>query len=117
MSKLIQLVELFVGKLGKLLNNITCNKMSLINFDHSNSSQPMFFGESPALQRYDQPKYPILEKIYDTQLSYFWSPQEISLAKDRIDFQNLTEQEKFIFTSNLKYQKNLVFQKIGRAHV
>jgi ribonucleoside-diphosphate reductase beta chain len=37
----------------------------------------------------------------------FWRPEEIELKKDRADFQTLTDNEKFIFTSNLKYQTML----------
>lgn len=78
--------------------------MSLINFNHSNKQQLLFFGEDSAMQRYDNPKYPIFEQLYNTQTSYFWNPSEISLQKDRVDFQNLSEHERHIYTSNLKYQ-------------
>lgn len=78
--------------------------MSIINFKHSNKPQKLFLDESPALQRYDIVQYPIFESLYNTQNSYFWSPQEISLQKDRVDFQNLSKHEQFIFTENLKYQ-------------
>jgi len=37
-------------------------------------------------------------------LSFFWRPEEVSLIKDTNDFNSLTDQEKFIFTENLKYQ-------------
>ena len=37
----------------------------------------------------------------------FWRPEEIELKKDRGDFQTLSDNEKFIFTSNLKYQTML----------
>jgi len=66
--------------------------------------QPMFFGEEPNTQRYDQQKYPIFEKLNQQQLGFFWRPEEISLQKDRNDFQQLSDEQKHIFTSNLKYQ-------------
>ncbi|CAL4319741.1 Ribonucleoside-diphosphate reductase 1 subunit beta [Buchnera aphidicola (Periphyllus testudinaceus)] len=66
--------------------------------------EPMFFGQSVNISRYDQQKYTIFEKITEKQLSFFWRPEEIDLSKDRIDFQKLPEHEKHIFTSNLKYQ-------------
>ena len=66
--------------------------------------QPMFFGEEPNTQRYDQQKYPIFEKLNQQQLGFFWRPEEVSLQKDRNDYQSLSEQQKHIFTSNLKYQ-------------
>jgi len=66
--------------------------------------QPMFFGQPLGLQRYDQYKYPVFDKLTQQQLSYFWRPEEISLQKDRGDYQTLRPEQKHIFTSNLKYQ-------------
>lgn len=66
--------------------------------------EPMFFGQGKNLQRYDIQKYPFFEKLSQRMLSYFWRPEEVSLVKDINDFNNLTDQEKFIFTENLKYQ-------------
>jgi len=66
--------------------------------------EPMFFGQSVNIARYDQQKYNIFEKLIEKQLSFFWRPEEIDLSKDRIDFQNLPANEKHIFISNLKYQ-------------
>ena len=66
--------------------------------------QPMFFGEEPNTQRYDQQKYPIFEKLNQQQLGFFWRPEEVSLQKDRNDYLTLGEEHKHIFTSNLKYQ-------------
>ena len=51
--------------------------------------QPMFFGEEPNTQRFDQQKYPIFEKLNQQQLGFFWRPEEVSLQKDRNDYQNL----------------------------
>ena len=68
------------------------------------SKQPMFFGRPLGVQRYDKQKYPIFEKLTQTQLSYFWRPEEVSLQKDRSDYQTLNDVQKHIFTSNLKYQ-------------
>ena len=66
--------------------------------------QPMFFGEEPNTQRFDQQKYPIYEKLNQQQLGFFWRPEEVSLQKDRNDYLTLGEEHKHIFTSNLKYQ-------------
>ena len=66
--------------------------------------QPMFFGEEPNTQRFDQQKYPIFEKLNQQQLGFFWRPEEVSLQKDRNDYASLTKEQKHIFTSNLKYQ-------------
>jgi ribonucleotide reductase beta subunit family protein with ferritin-like domain len=66
--------------------------------------QPMFFGSPLGVQRYDEYKYPIFEKLTQQQLSFFWRPEEITLQKDRADYQTLRPEQKHIFTSNLKYQ-------------
>ena len=66
--------------------------------------QPMFFGAPLGVQRYDSYKYPVFDKITQQQLGYFWRPEEVSLQKDRSDYQQLTPEQKHIFTSNLKYQ-------------
>jgi ribonucleoside-diphosphate reductase beta chain len=66
--------------------------------------QPMFFGKPLGVQRYDQYKYPIFDKLTQQQLGYFWRPEEVSLQKDRADYANLRPEQKHIFTSNLKYQ-------------
>ena len=71
------------------------------------TKQPMFFGEDLAVQRYDTFKYPIFDKLAQQQLGYFWRPEEVSLQKDRNDYNELTAEQKFIFTSNLKYQTML----------
>jgi ribonucleotide reductase beta subunit family protein with ferritin-like domain len=66
--------------------------------------QPMFFGQPLGVQRYDSYKYPIFERLTTQQLGYFWRPEEVSLQKDRADYQTLRPEQKHIFTSNLKYQ-------------
>lgn len=66
--------------------------------------EPMFFGQSVNIARYDQQKYEIFEKLIEKQLSFFWRPEEIDISKDRIDYKNLPDHEKHIFISNLKYQ-------------
>ena len=66
--------------------------------------QPMFFGAPLGVQRYDEFKYPVFEKLTQQQLGYFWRPEEVSLQKDRADYQSLRPEQKHIFTSNLKYQ-------------
>ena len=66
--------------------------------------QPMFFGAEPNTQRFDQQKYPVFEKLNQQQLGFFWRPEEVSLQKDRNDYHLLSDDQKHIFTSNLKYQ-------------
>ena len=70
-------------------------------------TQPLFLGKDLGVQRYDVLKYPIFKELDSKQMINFWRPEEIELKKDRSDFKTLTENEKFIFTSNLKYQTML----------
>jgi len=66
--------------------------------------QPMFFGKPLGVQRYDAFKYPVFDRLTTQMLGYFWRPEEVSLQKDRSDYQSLRPEQKHIFTSNLKYQ-------------
>jgi len=70
-------------------------------------SQPLFLGKDLGVQRYDIVKYPIFKELDSKQMMNFWRPEEIELKKDRGDFKEMTDNEKFIFTSNLKYQTML----------
>jgi len=66
--------------------------------------EPMFLGNSVNVSRFDQQKLPIFEKLIEKQISFFWRPEEVDISKDRMDWQKLTESERHIFISNLKYQ-------------
>lgn len=70
----------------------------------SHLTKGMFFDEAVDVARFDQVKYPQIEKITDKQLGFFWRPEEIDVSKDKKDFNELSEHEKHIFTSNLKRQ-------------
>ena len=72
--------------------------------DVNTKKQPMFFGAPLGVQRYDNFKYPQFENLTKSQLGYFWRPEEVSLQKDRGDYQTLRPEQKHIYTSNLKYQ-------------
>ena len=79
--------------------------MTVFNTDIvDNTKQKMFFGPPLGVQRYDKFKYPIFDRLTQTQLGYFWRPEEVSLQKDRADYQTLNHAQRHIFTSNLKYQ-------------
>ena len=79
--------------------------MTVFNTEQVNTKkQPMFFGKPLGIQRYDSYKYPIFDKLTTQQLGYFWRPEEVSLQKDRGDYQTLRDEQKHIYTSNLKYQ-------------
>ena len=79
--------------------------MTVFNTEQVNTKkQPMFFGKPLGIQRYDSYKYPVFDKLTTQQLGYFWRPEEVSLQKDRGDYQLLRPEQKHIYTSNLKYQ-------------
>ena len=81
------------------------DSMTVFNSEEVDTKkQPMFFGKPLGIQRYDSYKYPIFDKLTTQQLGYFWRPEEVSLQKDRSDYQTLRPEQKHIFTSNLKYQ-------------
>tara|TARA_R110001606_G_scaffold353763_1_gene504423 strand:+ start:64 stop:1206 length:1143 start_codon:yes stop_codon:yes gene_type:complete len=85
--------------MGKTMKFSTFNQ-----FKNDQLKEPMFFGNNVNVSRFDQQKHPIFEKITEKQISFFWRPEEVDVSKDRIDFQNLSDSEKHIFISNLKYQ-------------
>ena len=79
--------------------------MTVFNTEEVNTKkQPMFFGKPLGVQRYDNFRYPGFENLTKQQLGYFWRPEEVSLQKDRGDYQTLREEQKHIYSSNLKYQ-------------
>ncbi|WP_289028702.1 class Ia ribonucleoside-diphosphate reductase subunit beta [uncultured Paraglaciecola sp.] len=81
--------------------------MKYTTFNQINNNpltEPMFFGNPVNVARYDQQKHQIFEKLIEKQISFFWRPEEVDVSKDRVDFQKLSDSEKHIFISNLKYQ-------------
>ncbi len=78
---------------------------SIFNKTVSNTlTQPMFFGDTVNIARFDKQKFEIFEKLTEKQLSFFWRPEEIDVSKDKIDFAGLLPNERHIFLSNLQYQ-------------
>jgi ribonucleoside-diphosphate reductase beta chain len=78
---------------------------------------PMFLGEDLALQRYDIKKYPKFYDLYNQQLNYYWRPQEISLIKDIGDYKMLSDEERFVFDSNIRFQTmtdSMLSRSIGK---
>lgn len=74
-----------------------------INYEDA-TQQNCFFGEPVNIARYDKQRYSIFEKLTDKQLGFFWRPEEVDLSRDGKDFKGLSDNEKHIFTSNLKRQ-------------
>ena len=80
---------------------------------------PIFFGgDGLSIQRYDKFKYPKIFEMYTYQKKRYWDPDEVDLYKDISDYAKMTDNEKFIFTGNLKYQTLLdTSQSRGIPHL
>ena len=78
--------------------------MSRMNETKSHLDRNMFLDGKVDIARYDNVKYPNIDKITDKQLGFFWRPEEVDVSKDKKDFDLLNEHEQHIFTSNLKRQ-------------
>ena len=91
--------------LSNVEENLKMKGMTVFNTEQVDTKkQPMFFGKPLGIQRYDSYKYPVFDRLTTQQLGYFWRPEEVSLQKDRGDYQTLRPEQKHIYTSNLKYQ-------------
>ena len=89
--------------------------MSVFNREHVDiMTEPMFFGSDLGIARYDIQRHQVFEELIEKSLSFFWRPEEISLATDRIQYLNMSDVEKRFFTENLRYQ-TLLDSIQGRA--
>ena len=52
----------------------------------SHLKKGMFLDEAVDIARYDQVRYPAIDKITDKQLGFFWRPEEVDITKDKKDF-------------------------------
>ena len=59
------------------------------------------------VQRFEEVKYPKVQKFEELARGFFWVPEEISLTKDKIDHKEASDAVKHIFTSNLLRQTAL----------
>ena len=106
MRKHVKVVQFKRSSSEKEVSSVS--SMTVFNTEEVDTKkQPMFFGKPLGVQRYDTYKYPAFENLTKSQLGYFWRPEEVSLQKDRGDYQQLRPEQKHIFTSNLKYQTML----------
>ena len=78
---------------------------TVLNTNPNNKGKNLLFlGDDLGIQRYDRPKYPKFFELWRKQEEFHWLPEEISLSKDRSDYESLSETERFIFNSNLRWQ-------------
>ena len=59
------------------------------------------------VQRFEEVKYPKIQKLEEIARGFFWVPEEVTLTKDKIDFKDASDAVKHIFTSNLLRQTAL----------
>ena len=52
------------------------------------------------VQRFEEVKYPKIQKYEELARGFFWVPEEISLTKDKMDHKEASDAVKHIFTSN-----------------
>lgn len=77
--------------------------MTVLNVE-KRVNKNLFLGDPIGIQRYDDPKYPIFKDLFRQQMQFIWMPERISLTEDKPKYRGLSEVEKFIFDSNLKWQ-------------
>ena len=76
-------------------------------------TEPMFFGDSVNVARFDQQKFEMFEKLTEKQLSFFWRPEEIDVSKDKIDFAKLRSNEKHILFLIYSTKSYLILSKVA----
>jgi len=59
------------------------------------------------IQRFEEVKYPKIQKMEQEARGFFWVPEEVNLTKDAADFKEASETIRHIFTSNLLRQTAL----------
>jgi len=59
------------------------------------------------VQRFEEVKYPKIQRFEETARGFFWVPEEVTLTKDKIDFKEASDAVRHIFTSNLLRQTAL----------
>lgn len=106
------------------LREITNGKRNLLKHDLLYSIKDLDFLSEPIFgktlerntQRFDKLKYPKIDANTERQLGYFWIPSEISLEKDRVNFQmgKVTPFQKELITKVIR--KLIFFDSLqGRA--
>ncbi len=73
-------------------------------FKKKNFNESMFFGKKNNFFYINKKKYLIFDNLIKKQISFFWKPEDIDLFRDKIDFNFLSNNEKYIFIFNLQYQ-------------
>jgi ribonucleoside-diphosphate reductase beta chain len=97
--------EKVIDHIPKKLYNLQLLMKTVLNKNNVDTRfQPLFLGEDLSLQRYDKLKYPKLYDLAESMEEYFWRPKEVNLLKDRTDYMDLSDSERFVFDKNLQWQ-------------
>ena len=59
------------------------------------------------IQRFEEVRYPKIQKFEALARGFFWNPEEVTLTQDKADHKKATETVKFVFTQNLLRQTSL----------
>jgi ribonucleoside-diphosphate reductase beta chain len=78
-----------------------------ISFNPEYQKRKLWLDGEVSVQRFDSVKYPKLDKYEEIARGYYWTPEEISLMKDKEDFKKANKAERHMYTSNLLRQTTL----------
>jgi len=59
------------------------------------------------IQRFEEVRYPRIQKFEALARGFFWTPEEITLTQDKADHKKANETVRFVFTENLLRQTSL----------
>lgn len=77
---------------------------TVLNTNKIKPNQPLFLGEDIGIAKLYDPRYIKIQELYQDQLDFFWTAKEVPLTKDRSDYKELTDKERFVFNSNIRWQ-------------
>lgn len=97
---------------GKLIGGFTELKATFAtrtmfnteNTGHLTGEYPLFFGEQLGFADTINTPYPILDELYQTQMSQIWNEFEIDLTQDRQDMLNVARPKVDLMVFNLLWQ-------------
>lgn len=84
------------------------------NTGHETGEYPLFFGEQLGFVDTINTPYPVLDELYQTQMSQIWNEFEIDLTQDRQDMLNVARPKTDLMVVNLIWQ-TLVDSMASRA--
>lgn len=80
------------------------NKFNAKNDGWKNKKYPLFLGPELGVVDTINVQYPILEELYQKQVSQIWSEFEIDLTQDKVDMQNLPKNVTDLMVKTIMWQ-------------